>query len=288
MCKMENEKICVYDFDTLVIAGGSSKGIVNLGALQYLYDNNIGKNINTYIGTSSGSIICFLLIIGYTPIEIIVYICTNQLFEKLHHFNIVAMLNGNGAISFSNIYEQIEKMTIDKLGFLPTFEDIKNKFNKNLICTTYNLTDSKTEYLSCENNPNLPCLIALKMSANLPLIFETYKYGNKLYIDGGISDNFAIDIGDQLGSKILGLLISSDNESFSNEPDMNILEYIYKLIFIPISQSTEYKIKNVSDKCTIIKLDYDKLKFFNFNINSKEKLDIFSSGYDQIKKHFEP
>ena len=126
------------------------------------------------------------------------------------------------------------------------------------------------------------------MSANLPLIFETYKYGNKLYIDGGISDNFAIDIGDQLGSKILGLLISSDNESFSNEPDMNILEYIYKLIFIPISQSTEYKIKNVSDKCTIIKLDYDKLKFFNFNINSKEKLDIFSSGYDQIKKHFEP
>ena len=80
MCKMENEKICVYDFDTLVIAGGSSKGIVTLGALQYLYDNNIGKNINTYIGTSSGSIICFLLIIGYTPIEIIVYICTNQLF----------------------------------------------------------------------------------------------------------------------------------------------------------------------------------------------------------------
>ena len=149
------------DFDTIVIAGGSSKGILTLGALQYAYDNFILKKINTYIGTSSGSIICFLLLIGYTPIEIIVYLCTHQLLEKLQHFNIVAMLNGNGALSFSNIYEQLEKMTIDKLGYLPTFEDIYNNFKKKIICVTYNITDDKTEYISYETYPQLPCLIAL-------------------------------------------------------------------------------------------------------------------------------
>ena len=275
------------DFDTIVIAGGSSKGILTLGALQYAYDNFILKKINTYIGTSSGSIICFLLLIGYTPIEIIVYLCTHQLLEKLQHFNIVAMLNGNGALSFSNIYEQLEKMTIDKLGYLPTFEDIYNNFKKNLICVTYNITDDKTEYISYETYPQLPCLIALKMSSNLPLIFEKYKYGDKFYIDGGITDNFPIDLGDKIGNKVLGLLISHETSNFNNHTDESILEYIYKLIFIPMSQNVGYKVLNVSKKCKIIKLEYNKLKFFNFNINSKEKLDIFSSGYEQMKKEIE-
>ena len=275
------------DFDTIVIAGGSSKGILTLGALQYAYDNFILKKINTYIGTSSGSIICFLLLIGYTPIEIIVYLCTHQLLEKLQHFNIVAMLNGNGALSFSNIYEQLEKMTIDKLGYLPTFEDIYNNFKKKIICVTYNITDDKTEYISYETYPQLPCLIALKMSSNLPLIFEKYKYGDKFYIDGGITDNFPIDLGDQIGNKVLGLLISHETSNFNSQTDESILEYIYKLIFIPMSQNVDYKVLNVSKKCKIIKLEYNKLKFFNFNINSKEKLDIFSSGYEQMKKEFE-
>jgi predicted patatin/cPLA2 family phospholipase len=124
------------------------------------------------------------------------------------------------------------------------------------------------------------------MSSNLPLIFENYKYGNKFYIDGGISDNFAIDIGDKKGDKELGLVINSNNESFNTGADSNILEYIYKLIFIPISQSTEYKIENATKKCKIIRLEYDKLKFFTFNINSKDKLDIFSSGYEQFKIQF--
>jgi len=49
-------------------------------------------------------------------------------------------------------------MTIDKIGYLPTFKDIKEKYGKEFICVTYNLSYNKTEYLSYENNPNLPCL----------------------------------------------------------------------------------------------------------------------------------
>ena len=113
------------------------------------------KEIKNYIGTSSGSIICFLLAIGYTPIEIMVYICTHQLLERIQHFNVVAMINGGGASSFISIYEQLEKMTIEKIGYIPTFQDLKTKFNANLTCITYNLTENKTEYLSVDNYPNL-------------------------------------------------------------------------------------------------------------------------------------
>ena len=284
----EEIKISQYKFDTLVLSGQSVRGIITLGALQYGYDHFLLDEIRNYIGTSSGAIICYLLSIGYSPVEIIVYICTNQLMEKLRHFNIVAMMNNLGASSFTSIYEQLEKMTIDKIGYLPTFSDLKHKFEKNLICVTYNYTLNTAEYLSYENTPSMPCLIALRMSANLPLIFETFKYGNSFYIDGGVSDNFGINIGDDIGEKILGILIGSkDNSNFNKYPEMDILEFIYKIMFIPISNNIDSKLQNISEKCKIIKLNYDKLKFFNFNVNSKLKLDLFSYGYSEMKRQIE-
>jgi len=273
-----------YHYDTLVLSGGSVKGIMTLGSLQYIFDTTNIEDIKLYIGTSSGAIICFLLSIGYNPSEILAYICVNQLMEKIQHFNIVAMINGSGASSFISIYEQIEKMTIDKIGYIPTLLDIKKNFNKELIFVTYNITENKTEYLSYENYPNLPCLIGLRMSSNLPLIFENYKYGNNLYIDGGVSDNFPIDIGDKKGNKVLGINIETLNISNSGS---NIIEFIYKLMFIPITQTTEHKISNVSDKCKIITLkDNLSQNTFNFNITTVNKLELFSSAYSQIKNQY--
>jgi len=273
----------VFDYDTLVLSGGSTKGILTLGSLQFAQDTFLLKHIKTYIGTSSGAIICYLLTIGYTPIEIVVYICTHQLLEKMQHFNVVAMINGGGASSFNHIQEHIEKMTISKIGYLPTLQDIYTKFDKTLICVTHNLTTNETEYLDPEHYPNLPCITALRMSSNLPLVFEHFKYGDNFYIDGGISDNFAIDLGEKRGEKILGILLSPENTNFTNEIDSNILELIYKLMFIPIKQAITHKLKNCTHKCTIIELDYKKLKFFNFNVSSIEKLEMFSSGYQQFK-----
>ena len=121
----------ISEFDTLVLSGGSVMAISIIGALQYLKDNNLISHINHYIGTSAGAIICYLLIIGYTPIEIIIYLCTNHhLFEKLKYINVVSASRGEGATTFLHISEQIEKMTIDKTGRLNTMSDIQTLFNK--------------------------------------------------------------------------------------------------------------------------------------------------------------
>lgn len=281
----EETDIVKVNYDTLVLSGGGVKGILTLGALQCAYDNFLLQDINIYIGTSSGAIICFLFAIGYTPIEIVVYICTHQLMEKLQHFNVVAMLNGGGASSYTSIQEQLEKMTISKIGFLPTINDLKIRFNKTFICITYNETECIAEYLSPDTHPNLPCITALRMSSNLPLIFEKYKYGNNFYIDGGVSNNFPIDIGDNLGEKILGIQHSIEYNNNSDELE-NILEYIYRLILIPIEQSQKLKLQKVSNKCNIVTLEYNKINLldFNFSINSKTKLDLFSEGYNQFQK----
>jgi len=271
-----------YDYNTIVLSGASTKGIVLLGGLQYAYDNCFLKNVTNYIGTSAGSIICYLLAIGYTPVEIIVYICTNQLFEKIQNFNIIAMINGSGALSFNHIHEQLEKMTIEKIGFLPNLEQLYSRFGKKLTCVTHNFTTNTTEYLNYETFPTLPCITALRMSSNLPLIFDRYKYGDNFYIDGGVSNNFPIDKVDIEGNKVFGLTIDFINKN--KDENFSMVEYIYNLMFIPICESVKLKVQKCSSRCDIFKLNSD-VNIFNFNINSKKKLDMFSSGYQQLKNY---
>jgi predicted acylesterase/phospholipase RssA len=273
------------NYDTLVISGSSAKCLCVLGSLQYAFDNSYLENIKTYIGTSSGGILCYLLAIGYTPIEIIVYVCTHRFLEKMVHFNVMGMIHGIGATTFAHIQEEIEKMTISKMGYLPTMKDIHTKLNKKLILATHNLTKNITEYLSHETYPDLPCITGLRMSANLPLIFEKYTYNDSFYVDGGLSDNFPIDIAEKYGNKIFGIYVdqNDDNYDFKN---IDIMEYIFFIYDVPMRQSMQYKINKASSKCKIIKILYN-LKMFDFNIDPRTKLEMFSTGYSQTKKIIE-
>ena len=270
-------------YDTLVLAGGSVRGIALLGALQYATEQFMLTKVQTYIGTSAGAMICYLLCIGYTPVEIIVYLCTHQLLEKLQNFNIVALLQGRGASSFHSLGEHLEKMTIAKLGYLPTLGDLYSTTGKTFICATHNITTSKTEYLGPKNYSKLPCITALRMSTNLPLIFEAYKYGSSFYVDGGISDNFPIQIAPP-DSKVLGIMLAEGERDVETALQQNVLEYIYELMFIPIVQATQYKIDQLKDKYTLVELALStKFKFFNFSLSSSAKLSLFSEGYEQMK-----
>lgn len=275
-------------YDTIVLSGASTKGFIILGALQYLQDKELINNFNNIIGTSSGAIISYLLCIGYTPVEIVVYICTHNLLEKMQTFNMVDLVQGNGATSFHPIQEGIEKMTIAKIGYLPTLKDIKEKFGKNLIIVTHNITEDKSEYLSHKNFPELPCLVALRMSANIPLVFDHYRYGHSFYIDGGISDNFAIQLGDKIGEKVIGInLISKTNDLSVEISEIETLDYFYKLLFIPVCNAIAYKIDQASEKCDIINLKpTTNIKFFDFSVNFKLKMEMFSTGYNEAELFF--
>ena len=276
----------ISEYDTLVVSGGAINGISILGGLQYLKDNNMINSIKTYVGTSVGVIICYLLIIGYTPIEIIVYLCTNNhIFEKMKFFDLVNAARGEGATTFIHISEQLEKMTIEKIGRLLTLKDIEQNYKKKLICITYNITKNSIEYLTHETNPDLPCLIAIRMSCNLPLVFESFKYENNFYIDGGIVNNFPVDVGEKEGEKVIGVGLEFYMEQ--DNPALNVLEYIYKLLYIPIQQSVNINIKNKRDTTTVINLRSNKnIKFFNFDITSKIKLELFSKGYEDVKNFY--
>ena len=64
------------------------------------------------------------------------------------------------------------------------------------------------------------------MSANLPLVFELYKYGHSYYIDGAVSDNYAIQLGDELGEKVIGILIiKHEDEKFDKNAGIIVINF---------------------------------------------------------------
>ncbi len=271
-------------YDTIVLSGGSIKTISMLGALQYCYDNGLIHDVKNYIGTSAGGIICYLLVIGYTPLELIAYLCTKNVFKDIH-LNIVSMLEGEGAIDFSIFQSHLERMTIEKIGRLVTFKDIKEMFDKSITLTVYNYTQQHVEYLSWENNPDMPCMVALHMTSSIPLIFTPFKYMNNYYIDGGIYDNFPITHNGEHSSRRLGITIDFTNIETEQNPTKDMLDYVYKLFTISLErQSMEIKLQLVKN-ADIIRISVD-VNMLNYKLNAKEKMELFSVGYGTAHDFF--
>ena len=282
---MSDEKI---DYDTLVLPGGGIKGFSLLGAVQSAMDMGYLKNVKTYIGTSVGSILCYLLAIGYTPVEILVSLYTNRWLERMQYFNLVAMINGNGATSFTNLNECLEKFTINKVGRFLTLGKLRENFGKTLICVTYNMTTCVTEYLGPDNYPDLPCITAIRMSSNIPLVFDRFKYMDNYYIDGGISDNFPILKGEEIGTNIFGIHLEIEENSLRDDPEDGLITYFIRLLQIPIIQSTKNKITLATNKSLIVPIAGGNIRnAMEFDVKSKIRLEMFSTGYQSVRDFFE-
>lgn len=279
-------------YDTLVFSGGSMKGLCILGALQYCYDKQLISGVKTLIGTSVGAIIAYYIAIGYTPSELMVYLCTHPVFKDFPCVDILSMVSGEGAISFMPISEHIERMTIEKVGQLLTLQDIKSRFGKTLVITTYNYTKKKMEYLSAETYPDMPCLVALRMSCSLPLLFNMYKYMDSHYIDAAVCDNFPIlynieETTDSVRSHRLGFVLDmcdTDDSKIDVINHSNFLDYIYSLLMIPSIQDMKNKLEK-GKHIDIIKL-YTDINPLHFQMSPTLKMEAFSNGYQQAKKFF--
>jgi hypothetical protein len=56
---------------------------------------------------------------------------------------------------------------------------------------------------------------------------------------------------------------------------------------LPIHENVVNKIDNKKASTHIVYLESNSIKFFNFDINSKTKLEMFSKGYEDAKSIYE-
>ena len=214
----------------IVLSGGGSKGLSTLGSLQYVYDNNMidhEQELN-FLGTSIGGIIAYLLIIGYKPMEIFVNLCTSDFLSSFQFGDILSMTQGSGSFDWNIINQFLEKLTLQKIGKFLTMKDLKTIFNKNLTLITYNLTEHKMELISGDNEKfkDVPCLTALRMSSNIPVIFSQFKYFDCEYIDGGFINNLPVEL---ISNTLNTVVISTHTPDNSKEQSFKLHHYLIKL-----------------------------------------------------------
>ncbi len=262
-------------YNTLVLSGGSIRSICILGALQYCEDNKLLDSIETVVATSAGSIIAYLTILGYSPIDLISILCSHKLFKnQLPVFDVMSLISGEGAISFLPFQDLLEKLTIDKTGMLLTLRQLFDIFGKKLVVSTLNYSKREIEYISYKSHPDMPCLIALRMSTALPLVFPMVSYMGCKYLDAGMIENFPIGYLKQTDTNTLGICI----EPYFHEDDteQHLYNFLHNLLSIPSKIISQYQ--NPPHSIDVINISIDT-HFLNFYMNAREKLDLFSNGY---------
>jgi NTE family protein len=269
------------EFDTIVLSGGGVKGIALLGAMQYLVDNDVLKKTDTYVATSIGAMIAYLVAIGYTPVEIMVYISTSRILEELAEIDVSHILAGKGALDFERVARHVRRMTRTRLDVETlSLREVWTRFKKRLYVVTFNYTARKMEVLGPDTHPDLDCFTAIKLSATLPLVFNRASHGGSEYIDGGIVNNFPMDVGEQVGKRVLGLRILEKTGT-----DKNLLEYIYTLFFIPITLRTNEIVRN--SRSTVFEIEVNECRVYRFFLAVKDRFNMFSDGYQSAKQNSE-
>ena len=269
-------------YNTLCLSGGGIRGFELLGAVCYLQEILDFDSINNLIGTSVGGIINYLLAIGYSAVEILTITISSKIFEK-KNFNIMQMIQSGGAISFSRIQELLETLTIKKIGKLINLKQLETDYGKTLTLITYNLSTRKKEILSPSTKPDIPCITALRMSSTLPFLFEPYTYESSLYLDGGLVDNFPVQL---ITEPEKAIAISLIETQISVENNFNPIYYGLLILNISINECIKNNIEYAKqNKIQLINIKSDK-KSVDFNLSTPERLDLFSNGYNNAKKQY--
>ena len=312
--------------NALVLSSGGIKGTVLLGSLYYLQStkqySEFLQNIHVFSGSSVGCIISYLMIIGFSPLEIISDLFTNPL--KLDHaINFTSILKNEGLYKWSMIEDKIRQMTLKKLKYIPTLEDIYTTYKKILICTTYNKTKNKLIYMTSETHGGLSILTVLKMACAIPIVFEEFVYRGDVYIDGAIADHLPVKMTDDYMKRyilentvdsgvsfdpgvsfetysILALNIkrkpskkthakkqhvSKDTKfSFGMESIIDFLSNIYSIIDIPMSIIEKTMTEGCSKNVKIINIEPGPAGMFDFVASVKNMLSLFVHGYRKCKE----
>lgn len=259
----------------LTIGGGNFKGISYLGALEYLYKNDLLNKIENFYGSSVGTIIGIFFIIGFEPFNIF-NILLNLNFENFWDFNFSNLQNSFSLINDS-LFKKIKEIFCLKEKADITFIEFYNKYQIKLNIFATSLKQRKNICFNLKYNPNMKILTALQASCSIPIIFPPVKIDDDLFIDG------CIKCIDGVCSKVI-----EDNKinfiikgSYNYKNIKTFSDYISEIISCTMQNEeileTDY---TINIKC----MEEFKNKY-NFNdIKPSDKIKLYYFGIIETKK----
>jgi len=260
----------------LTIGGGNIKGIGYIGALEYLYENNLLNKIDNFYGSSVGTIIGIFFIIGFKPFEIF-EILLNINFEKYWDLNLNNLEKTYSLISDTFFKKIKEIFTLKENGDI-TFLNFYKKYNVKIYLFATSLTQRKNICFNMDNYPDLKVLTVLQASCSIPLIFPPVKINNELFIDGCVKSIDGIYKNIIENDKNIHFVIKGN---YSNTKINSFMDYINQIINCAIQNEnefeTEYTINIISNNEYENKYNFGDIKY-------NDKIKFFYEGLFQAKE----
>jgi len=273
--------ININSIDTLVLSGGGVRGLYYIGIIKKLEELNIMKNINCIAGASIGAFFGSLIAIGFTSTELADFILLFNI-SKIKKTNMSNFFSFFGIDEGINLEIILEKM-FEMKGFNKniTFGDFYKKTKKDLIITGVCINEKKCHYFSHTNTPDMKIIMGIRISTAIPLYFTPVYYDNKLWVDGGIIDNYPISLFKNKLDKTLGIYLSEKK----NYSEISNLEDYFGCIIQSFSEGIAMKSICGFENNTIIILT-DNMNFLNTDFDKNQIINFINSGYDYLTRFF--
>jgi NTE family protein len=195
-----------YNFKNLVFEGGGVKGIAYGGALEVLNSMNVLPGIQRIAGTSAGAINATLLALGYTSTDVAGIIAGTN-FKDFEDGNLISEVFGvtkkYGWYKGDKFKEWIGKYIKEKTGnaditFRQLAQQAQAKGFRQLYVVSTNLTRQQAMVFSHEADhfPDTSIKEAVRMSMSIPLYFQSVMKNNEVWVDGGVSWNYPVNLFD--------------------------------------------------------------------------------------------
>lgn len=278
----------------VVLAGGGAKGVAHISALKTIED--AGIPIDMVIGTSMGSIIGGMYCVGYSPDSMKAIVGSNDWVKLI-------MDNpdyGNSRVSARmNDENYILRMAIDhkdrsQLGgragviqgrnVMKFFRSLTNhlpdsiNFNELPVPFACVATNAFTGEPKVFTEGNLPRSIRASMA--IPTVFTPMHINGSAYIDGGIADNFPVDVARAMGADIVigvNLVIPTTEEQLTNSA-VDILMNVFDM------NSRNLLAKNIKDADIYIPIDVTGYSAASFTQEAIDTLMQRGTYYSELKR----
>lgn len=273
--------------EILCIGAGGMKGMDELGALWWFWSENVLSNVDSYIGCSIGGIICALLSIGYWPHEILTYAIDTTLFKNAEDIQMTGVTREYGLVSNSTfddaLAKRLKQMIIDKMGRIPTLEDLYKITGKTLYLTIASLKERKVFYASHKTHPNMDLFVALRATSNMPGVFGKLEHQKDYFVDGAVMDPLpALHLDD---GKTPMLVIGVMDDCPWVFEKVNAMGYFDRILAMSLKALTENTIANCSKACYCLIIPVSDEIGLIESSSREARMSKFLSGYNYTTQY---